>query len=358
MKTVLDNKDAIIYLAQERLAEWAGKIVDSSVRTARIYQEKGEKLRYYLHAIQYEFYLEDSEIISLLQCINKLADLDEWPTAPILNAYNQPDILTGIPGTPGEDGSDGSSGTDADINCVPDPLYDNMSVIEYDDAGVKTFKFGYAPLTPPTITLAITKGGLPNPNKNVQEVGVTIPTVPVVITTNKGRDAVISSEVLDPAALDASYQAQWDLANLNLGNQEVITVNDSNVTATQIYNANITDGNSTPSDSETLTFVIPFLYGSSTSLLVQATYYANLSRIIETQGNKTVTFNGVDSYFYFAYPATYPDLDKILDGNGFDAIAAFTKTTETIDMLSGAESMKVYRTAITDIPNQKYTFKF
>jgi len=358
MSTVLKNKDATIYLAQERLGEWAGLIVTSSVRTSKLYQEKGEKLRYYLKALQYEFYLEDSEIISLLQCINKLAELTEWPTAPVLTSVDQPDILLGIPGATGNDGSAGSDGTDANIDCEADPAYDNMSVIEYDNGGVKTFKYGYAPLTPPTISLAITKAGLPNPNKNYQELGVTIPTVPVIITTNKGRDAVVSSEVLLPLALDASYQAQWDLANINLGNQEQVTVNDSNVTATQIYSANITDGNTTPTDTETLTFVIPFLYGGSTSSLVQATFYANLARIIEAQGNKGVVFNGTDSYFYFAYDASYPDLNSILDGNGFEAISAFTKTTETIDMLSGAESMKVYKTALTDIVNQTYTFKF
>lgn len=358
MSTVLKNKDATIYLAQERLGEWAGKIVDSSVRTARIYQEKGEKLRYYLKAIQYEVYLEDSEIISLLQCINKLADLTDWPTAPTLIEQNQPAILLGIQGETGTDGNDGNDGSDADIDCVADPVYDNISVIEYIDSGVKTFKYGYNPLTPSIISLAITKAGLPNPNKNIQELGEIIPTVPVVITTNKGRDLVVASEVTSPAALDASYQAQWDLADINLGNQEVVTINDSTVTATQVYTANITDGNTTPSASETLTFVIPFLYGGSTSLLVQATFYANLARIIETQGNKAVLFNGTDSYFYFAYDASYPDLSSILDGNGFEAIDAFTKTEETIDMLSGAETMTVYKTLITDIANQTYTFKF
>lgn len=350
--SVLSNKDTTIYLAQEKLAEWAGIIATSSVRTSKVYQNKGETLRYYLHAIQYEQFLEESEIISILNCINNLAELQEWPTVPLLAEKAQPSLLLGIPGIDGSDGASGPAGTDADIDVVSDPAYDNMSVIEFDNSGVKTFKIGYAPYTAPTISIQVNGGSL------VIEFGVVISSVPVVTTLNKGRDLVISSSITAPSGLDANYQTDFNLTNLNNGNQEIVSVDDTSVSNSYTYTTQVVDGNGTYPISKTLTFVIPFLYGSSATALVQGDAYANLSKLVQVKGDKTVTFNNTDSYFYFIYPASYGDLNAILDGNGFNATGAFTKTTPTIDMLSGAESMIMYRTIITDIPNQDYKFNF
>lgn len=351
--SVLSNKDTTIYLSQERLAEWAGIIATSSVRRSKIYQNKAETLRYYLHAIQYEFFLEESEIISILTCLNELADLQEWPTAPILGEKEQPNILLGIPGQDGTDGNDGATGSDAEIDCEADPFYDNMAVTEYINAGIKTYKFGYAPHTPPIISLVV------NNNSLVLESGQNYDPVPVVTTLNKGRDTVLSSSVTAPAALDVEYQGLLDLSSLNLGNQEVVTVNDHDVQVTTVYTVGVTDAKGTTSTTKTLTFVLPFLYGSSATLLSQTTYYNNLNKLIQVKGNKTVNFNDISKYFYFIYPATYGDLSVILDGNGFNATSAFIKTTEPIDMLSTiGDSMIVYRTLITDISNQDYQFKF
>ena len=356
--SVLSNKDATIYLAQERLAEWAGIIVTASVRKSRIYQIKSERLRAYLKAIQYEFFLEEKEIIHILQCMNKISEITDWPTAPVLTEKEQPNVLLGIPGQDGEPGADGQDGSDANIDVEADPAYDNIAITEVLVNGVKTYRIGYAPLTPPTVSVAISSGAFQNANSLVQELGEIIDPVPVVVTTNKGRDNVVSSTFVNPAGLDSGYQAQWDLSSINLGNTEVVTINDLAVTANTTYTVNITDGNSTPSSSSTLSFVDPFFWGSSATLLGQTTYYNNLNKIIQTKGTKTVTFNNTDAYFYFVYPASYGDLTSILDGNGFEAISAFTKTTENVDILSGTVSMNVYRTAITDIVNQKYTFKF
>lgn len=350
--SVLSNKATTIYLGQERLAEWAGIIATSSVRTSKAYQNKAETLRYYLHAIQYEQFLEENEIIAILNCINEIAELQEWPTVPLLAESSQPNVLLGIPGIDGEDGATGQTGSDADIDVESDPAYDNMSVIEYQNGSIKTFKIGYAPYTAPSISIQVNGG------TTIIEFGVVVSSVPVVTTLDKGRDAVISSSITNPSGLDANYQLDFNLTNLNNGNQELVSVNDTSVSNTITYSTEVTDGRGTYPISKTLTFVIPFLYGSSASALVQGDAYANLSKLTEVKGDKIVTFNDTDSYFYFIYPASYGDLDEILDGNNFNATTAFTKTTPNIDMLSGAEAMIMYRTIITDIPSQKYKFNF
>lgn len=355
----LENKDITIYLAQQKLAEWTDIIVSASVKTSRIYQNKAERLRYYLKAMQYEQFLSDEEIVTILTCIEKIAEITDWPTAPTLIEQTQPSIIIGQPGPAGANGLPGIDGTDANIDVIQDPTYDNIAITETVVAGVKTFSIGYAPYFQPTISLNLTTSAFPNPNSTIQEKGQVVASVPVTVTLDKGREDVVSSALTNPSALDASYQLQLNLIALNGGTQQVIGISDTNVSANTTYSANIIDDRSTINASKTLTFVIPFLYGGSTSLLIQTTYYNNLARIIQAQGNKAVVFNGTDSYFYLAYDASYPDLKSILDGNGFEAIGAFTKTTENINMLSGTESMKVYRTTSkTDIPSQTYTFKF
>jgi len=353
---VIDNKNTILYLAHERLAEWGDIVVESSVRKSRVYQNKAEKLRYFLKAMEHEFYLEDDDITSLLQCINNLAELTDWPTAPVLAEKQAPVAITGVPGPIGPAGVDGVDGSDADINVVSGDSV--ISIVETAPGGVKTFTVSYAPYTAPTISLAITTSGFPNPSSLIQELGTTLTTVPFSITLNKGKDTVDSSTLTSPADQDGDYQAALDLVALNAGTEQIISLDDTNVTATQIYSAEIDDLTNQPSSSKTITFVIPFLYGSSGTALVQSTYISNLTKLIQTQGNKAILFNDTDAFFYFVYDANYPDLDSILDGNGFEAIGAFTKTTETVDMVSGPESMKVYKTIITDIPSQTYTFKF
>lgn len=353
---VLDNKDSTIYLAQKRLAQWGGEIVETSVRQSRKLQIKAEKLRYFLHAIQYEEFLDDEDIISLLQCINQLAGLDSWPTAPVLTEKEKPVILQGGVGTAGQDGATGPAGSDANIDVLSGDTI--IVVVESNPGGVKTFTITYEPYVLPTVVVSINTSAFPNANSLIQELGATVASVPFTSTLNKGKDTVDSSTVLDPTAMNGTYQAALDLVNLNAGNEEVVTIYDTNLTADQAYTTEIDDLTNQPTSTKLIEFVVPFLYGDSTALLVQATFYSNLTRIIEKQGNKIVTFDAEDSYFYLMYPATYPDLDKILDGNGFDAIDAFTKTTENADMLSGVVSMKVYKTIITDIPDQDYTMIF
>lgn len=357
MSKVLNDRDAIIYLAHERMAEWGGKIVDSSVRTSRIYQEKGEKLLYYLQAIQYEFYLEESEIVALLTCINKLAELTDWPTAPVITCQDRPDILLSGVGTSGADGDDGADGSDANINTVSGD--NSIVVVTAILNGIKTNTITYFPYTFPTVVVSLDSTSFPNPNSLIQELGQSIGSVPFTSTLNKGKDIVDSATVLAPSALDGAFQAAFNLSNLNAGNEEVVTIFDTNITANKTYTTEIDDLTNQPTNSKSIQFVVPFLYGDSTSVLVQGTFYSNLTRIIESQGNKIVTFDAEDSYFYFMYPATYPDLDKILDSNGFNAIDAFTKSDDVdVDMLSGVVAMTVYRTIITDIPNQDYTMIF
>jgi len=171
----------------------------------------------------------------------------------------------------------------------------------------------------------------------------------------------------DPSGLDPDYQTDFNLTNLNNGNQELVSVDDTALSSTRSYTSEVVDAKGTSTATKTIQFVIPFLYGNSATILTQGNTYANLAsgKLVQTKGNKAVTFNATDSYFYFGYDSSHGYLSAILDGNGFNATNAFilldgTGTNElpTVDMLSGAENMIFYRTIVTDIVGETYTFKF
>lgn len=131
------------------------------------------------------------------------------------------------------------------------------------------------------------------------------------------------------------------------------------------------DNYSTPLPSGTtgtitrsFTGIYPFLYGMSDLVLDTNNAYTNLAgKLIEVQGNKTVTLNGNLKYIYFIYPATYSDLVSIIDQNGFNVTGSFQKTTMNVTS-SGlgsnwTTSYKIYRTInMTTVLSGQYQFKF
>lgn len=82
------------------------------------------------------------------------------------------------------------------------------------------------------------------------------------------------------------------------------------------------------SNNITMYGVYPVLYGmSGTDLSSSGDLYSTLTKLVEREGNKTVTLNGT-GYIYFAIPENPNWLDdtlsSILDHNGFNVLPSFT----------------------------------
>lgn len=110
--------------------------------------------------------------------------------------------------------------------------------------------------------------------------------------------------------------------------------------------------------------VYPYLYGvSSSNLETGGTVpYTTLTKLIQMQGNKSVTLTGT-GYIYFCYPASYPDLTSILDQNGFEQITAFTKYTVNVQSAGLVSdwnvSYKIYKlNNTTSASGWTYQFKY
>lgn len=86
------------------------------------------------------------------------------------------------------------------------------------------------------------------------------------------------------------------------------------------------------STTRTVTAVYPVLYGmSATDLSVGGDAYTTLTKLVQAEGNKTVTLTG-SGFIYYAVPKTWTDftLSSIIDHNGFNVTASFTSYDITV----------------------------
>lgn len=109
------------------------------------------------------------------------------------------------------------------------------------------------------------------------------------------------------------------------------------------YRVQVGDGTATTTSTvRNYTYVYPFYFGSGAPGLTGAQIGA-LPKIIETVGDKVRPFSPTVQVFYFAYPAGYPALTRILDPSSFDITADWTIRSVTITGLDGTpQSYRVY----------------
>lgn len=286
----------------------------------------------------------------LLDGVYKLSNIFNVSAAPIIGARRTPLVFAGV-GQQGNPGTDGAQGSDANIDVVSDPDYDNMSVIEEEVLGIKTFKIGYAPYTAPVTSIEIQ-------GSHTVEIGDVIATLGLLVSSTRGREEISSREIITPSGLTLSNP------DLNEPGPQDESIADTNVAVTTTYTVQVSDDRGTYNGSDTITFVYPFLYGNTPGTSFNP--YTALTKLIATKSNKSVLFNGTNQYFSFAYPVSYGLLTQILDQNQFpfDINTDWVRTTVNVSSINLDNNWVnvpyyVYTTANqTIINNGTYTFKF
>lgn len=353
-----DQKDSIIYQSQVWMADMGVKLeaLERSMQPCDDLYCLNYQVRVLMTAIQKTGDLEEYEEEQFYTCLVEVTGIKDYPIATPLVLATAPNVLIGQPGPIGATGADGADGTSANVSLqssndeiiitsAPDPA----------DPAITIWDFDHDYYIEPTIALTL------NPSTPVIEIGNT-PNITLNLTLTKGRDDVIASEITSDGALDTAYQIVLDLAALNAGGPSGRSVIDAAVIATTTYTVDIRDAVPIVDVAEvTVSFVYPFLYGSSVGTSI--TFYGALTKLIEIQEDKTVSFDADLKYFWFGYPDTYPDLTSIKDENGHEVLSAFTKSAELVTS-TGLTSNWVdvgytfYRTtAATDIHGD-FTFKF
>jgi hypothetical protein len=362
-----DQKNSILYQSQVWVAETGYKIMEKeqySDPCDREYDLAFKILNYQMVLLDPDvsLTLSEKQLDYIYRCIQDSLNLMNYPVAPLPFAMVESvDILIGTQGPPGIPGAPGTNGTDANINVITtDP---QLQVIESVVLGVKTFDIKLFLYTEPTLIVVLDNASIPDPDQHhVVEIGVVIPVLPLNITLTKGRDNVTASTMLLPVSLAATYAAEVDLPFLNSNGSQLIILNLSNVDEAEVFQVNITDGTETNVASDSITFVYPFLYGSSAGLLT-TTHYQDLNKLIQTQGDKSVLLQGVNEYFWFGFPADYDPLTEIYDQNGFLVTGAWTEVNPVLVSSSGLDNnwalnYRFYRTTVPTTIDGIYTFKF
>lgn len=334
---------------------------------------KASTMRHLLKALESRDRMDYKVANKLLSCLVKVADINDFPSAPLLLRSLKPTINFSV-GEQGVQGVQGEPGSDATVDVVSGD--DEISVVETAPGGIRTFTISYAAYTAPAISLAIDTASLPG-NTKYREVGDSL-TVNLNITVTKGRDAVDTSTITTSTTLNDAYQLLFDADTVNTNGFQTITgVNELSVVASTTYTADVTDtpNATTVQSTDNIYFNYPMLYGSKATLITD--YYADLSKVLRSGGGispkatTTVSFNssGVAHYFYFAAPTTYGLLTSIKDENGFEHLNTDNPTfteTQTVDVDSTGLTNNwqdvdytVYRTtAQTIINGSNFTFSW
>ncbi len=142
---------------------------------------------------------------------------------------------------------------------------------------------------------------VPGPTTSINSFGAnTSYSQPITFTPQQGGSG-------DYNELNYSFQAEQDYTGVESGN--------------------------VASTTRSIKGVYPVLYGmSATDLSATGDPYTVLTKLVEDEGNKTVTFTGTNEFMYFAFPASWSDnvLSQIVDHNGFEVTSSFTEYTVNV----------------------------
>ena len=105
--------------------------------------------------------------------------------------------------------------------------------------------------------------------------------------------------------------------------------------------------------SKTIQFIQPYYYGKSASSTISD--FTGLTSDVKAKGQKTYKFTTNNEYMVMAYDSSYGNLSSILDGNGFETIGGWTKSSITVD---GFTYFVYVSNSPTTDTNASFTFKY
>lgn len=109
----------------------AEEIADTRKSKRNALLDKAATIRYYLKAVELKTtYLDDLQVNNIYECLIEAADINEFPTVPVLDPADLPNIGTTIivQGEPGERGADGGGTDFSSVNVSIDTTIDSFAV--------------------------------------------------------------------------------------------------------------------------------------------------------------------------------------------------------------------------------------
>ena len=175
-------------------------------------------------------------------------------------------------------------------------------------------------------------------NKLISDYYYVKPSINSFTATPNGGTFEVGHVVSAPITFNWSYNKDittQTLTDCTLADETVRTATyDTDITTNKTFTLTASDGKNNVSKSISYTFVSPYYTGVSTTGTLTETDIKALTKKVETKGNKTINYTTSQSYMVFAYPSGYGNISKIVDQNGFDVTASFTKSTVTVNGVS------------------------
>lgn len=192
-------------------------------------------------------------------------------------------------------------------------------------------------------------------NKLISDYYYVKPSINSFTATPNGGIFEVGYVVSAPITFNWAYNKEittQTLTDCTLTDNTVRTATyNSDITSNKTFTLNASDGKNNVSKSISYTFVNPYYVGVSTTDTLTETDIKALTKKVETKGNKTINYTTSQSYMVFAYPNSYGNVSKIVDQNGFDVTASFTKSTVTVNSVE-------YYVFISNQCSGTYTMKF
>jgi len=206
------------------------------------------------------------------------------------------------------------------------------------------------PYVAPSVTLSL------NPAAGLREFGDTIAT-PILTPTTTKHSNPITTLTLSRSGVGVIHT--YGSPNPNGATEAPYTDVSGTVSVNTTFTATVGDGTSTTTGTAAYNFVYPYYYGVGAPGLTGA-QIAALTKLVAVQGNKVENFAPSAQVYYFAYPASYPDLTSIIDANGFNITADWTlRNPIAIVGLDGtSQNYKVYEFNNINSVTQNITFNY
>lgn len=177
------------------------------------------------------------------------------------------------------------------------------------------------PYIAPYVSLSV------SPSNYLREYGTSIASIDLTASLTEGTNNITTLTF---------YKDGTSLTSISDPTSSKIYTDDGGITgdSSVTYQAEVTDGTQTNSSYKTYNFVYPYYHGTGAPGLTPSEIQ-NLTKLIESKSDKTVSESPSSEVYYFAYPSSYGSLSTILDENGFDITSDFTETVETFSANDG-----------------------
>jgi hypothetical protein len=250
--------------------------------------------------------------------------------------------LKGPPGPPGADGTDGGSFTNTDptltsLGGIPAgttfndvPVADVLSMLLY-------------PYQAPQVSISTT------PAPTAREKGVSVNITNIATTVTKRSNPITSVVLKRGAATLQTFTPSGATQTLNY----TTTVAISDTTS---FTSTVGDGTGTNTATVTHTFYDPVYSGFVAATPDDATI-RTLTKALQGSRAKAVSYTGSGKFCY-AYPASYGNITKITDPNGFNITTSFALTTVNVTAASGTVLYNVYTLLSDTGPFTNYVVQF